>query len=158
MEPIINDTFLIQKFEGKGGWSYVLFEEDLSAYKSKGAWVKVKGSVDQVEVKQLKLAPYGGGKLMFTLNADLRKRLKKEAGQKVKITLYVDENELITPDVVKEVLQLFPEELIFFESLSESQRAFFINHVLEAKSEETTVLRLNNMLVKLKQKKRFYDI
>ena len=53
-------------------------------------WVKVRGFIDEFELKQYKLMPMGAGKLFLPVNAAIRKKIKKQAGDTVKIVLYPD--------------------------------------------------------------------
>jgi Domain of unknown function (DUF1905)/Bacteriocin-protection, YdeI or OmpD-Associated len=154
---IVNRTYKIERFDGKGGWHYVLLNEDLTVYKSKFGWVKVKGKVDETEINAVKLAPYGKGKAMFTLNADLRKKINKGHGDTIKLELYVDDSVAEIPIEILEVLAYFPATLHFFESLTESNKKFFTDHITDAKTEETKVKRLNAAIDKLLEKKKFYD-
>jgi Domain of unknown function (DUF1905)/Bacteriocin-protection, YdeI or OmpD-Associated len=154
---IVNRTYKIERFEGKGGWHYILLEEDLTAYKSTFGWVKVKGNIENIEISGLKLAPYGKGKSMFTLNGELRKKINKGQGDKIHLELYIDDSVAEVPNEILEVLAYFPMALEFFESLTESNKKFFTDFIMDAKTDETKVRRLNLTIDKLLEKKKFYD-
>jgi tRNA isopentenyl-2-thiomethyl-A-37 hydroxylase MiaE len=154
---IVNRTYVIERFEGKGGWHYVLLEEDLKPYKSSFGWVKVKGKVDKHTIEGIKLAPYGKGKSMFTFNAEIRKAIGKGQGDKVKLELYIDTSVAEVPAEIVEILSYYSEAQKFFDSLTESQKRFFTDYVAEAKTDETKVARINMMLDKLLEKRKFYD-
>jgi Domain of unknown function (DUF1905)/Bacteriocin-protection, YdeI or OmpD-Associated len=155
---IVNRTYKIERFDGKGGWHYVLLTEDLTAYKSNFGWVKIKGKVDNTDINGIKLAPYGKGKSMFTLNAELRKKINKGVGDTIKLELSLDDSVAEIPSEIMDVLGYFPIALAFFVSLSESNKKFFTDYIYEAKTDETKVKRLNAMIDKLLEKKKFYDI
>jgi Domain of unknown function (DUF1905)/Bacteriocin-protection, YdeI or OmpD-Associated len=154
---IVNRTYKIERFDGKGGWHYVLLDEDLTAYKTNFGWIKIKGKVDDVAINALKLAPYGKGKSMFVLNAELRKKTKKGQGDTIHLELYIDESVAEVPNDIVEVLSYFPAALAFFNTLTESNKKFYTDFILDVKTDETKVKRINVMIDKLLDKKKFYD-
>jgi len=78
-------TALLQKSSNTGGWTYVVWPESASFFKTHGA-VKVKGTIDGV-VFQSSFMAMGNGVHMLPVRAAIRKVIKKEAGQKVTVVL-----------------------------------------------------------------------
>ncbi|HEX3095849.1 MAG TPA: DUF1905 domain-containing protein [Patescibacteria group bacterium] len=83
----INKTFKskLQKSPNSGGWTYAIWPESVTFFKTRGA-VKVKGTVDG-ESFQSSFMAMGDGKHMLPVKSDIRKVIKKEAGQIVTIHL-----------------------------------------------------------------------
>jgi hypothetical protein len=89
--PLVNGDYLLQKFPGKGGWTYAAIPEILQNKKNPFGWVKVKGSVDGYELKQYKLMPMGEGRLFLPVKAAIRKKIKK--GRCIKSNAPENDNE-----------------------------------------------------------------
>ena len=101
--------------------------------------------------------PMGNGKLFLPVKAEIRKKIKKEEGDKVHVILYPDNEPLEVPEEMMLCLQDEPTALIFFHSLSESERKFYIQWIYSAKKEETKVDRLAKTIDKLLQGFKMYD-
>jgi hypothetical protein len=48
----IKGNFIIEKMEGKGGWSFVLLPFAFDKSKLPFGWIVVKGSIDNYSIKQ----------------------------------------------------------------------------------------------------------
>ena len=83
----ISKTFnaVLQKSPNAGGWTYVVWPESATFFKTHGA-VKVKGTIDGEPFESSFMA-MGDGVHMLPVKAAIRKVLKKEAGQKVTVVL-----------------------------------------------------------------------
>ena len=62
-KPLVNNHYLLEKYPGKGGWTYAAIPEIKQNKNAPFGWVKVKGSIDDFELKQYKLMPMGNGKI-----------------------------------------------------------------------------------------------
>jgi Bacteriocin-protection, YdeI or OmpD-Associated/Domain of unknown function (DUF1905) len=155
--PLVDNTFLLKKFPGKGGWTYASIPEVLQDKTAPFGWVKVCGSIENYEFKQFKLMPMGDGSLFFPVRAEIRKKIKKEAGDEVRIILYSDLSALEIPN---ELLVEIPEELLVclkdepraherFLGLSEGKQKEIIDWISQAKKEETKVERIASSIEKL---------
>lgn len=83
---------MLAKFSGKleksphtGGWTYVIWPESNKFFGTNGA-VKVKGKIDGV-VFQSSFMAMGDGQQMLPVKADIRKAIKKGAGDTVTVEL-----------------------------------------------------------------------
>ncbi len=101
--------------------------------------------------------PMGNGKLFLPVKAEIRKKIKKEEGDKVHVILYPDNEPLEVPGEMLLCLQDEPAALKFFNSLSESERKFYIQWIYSAKKEETKVDRLAKTIDRLLQGLKMYD-
>lgn len=75
----IDKDYLIEKFPGKGGWTYAGIPELSQNSKNPFGWVKVFGFIDTIELSHYKLMPMGEGRLFMPVKAAYRKKLKKRS-------------------------------------------------------------------------------
>ena len=147
--PLVNNKYLLKKFPGKGGWTYASIPEVLQDKTAPFGWVKVCGTIDDYEFKHFKLMPMGDGTLFFPVRVEIRKKIKKEAGDEVHIILYQDLSALETP---KELLVCLKDQPLAHErflKLSEGKQKEIIDWISQAKKEETKVERIASSLEKL---------
>lgn len=83
---LVDKDYLLQKFEEKGGWTYAEIPEVLMPKTSFGM-LKVRGKIDNYEFSDVRLLPLGNGNLFLAVNLQLRKKIKKQAGDTVHIIL-----------------------------------------------------------------------
>jgi hypothetical protein len=156
-KPIINKELLLEKFHGKGGWTYTCIPGIERDKRNKFGWVKVKGFIDSFELKKYHLAPMKDGKLFLPVSAMVRKAIGKEEGDHVQVTLFLDNDPVEIPVEIMDCLREEPEALKFFYDLSDTDQQNYINWIYEAKKEETRIGRIALSIEKLLHKKRFYD-
>ncbi|AOZ98760.1 YdeI/OmpD-associated family protein [Flavobacterium commune] len=148
-KPLISKEYLLEKFPGKGGWTYAAIPEILQDKKTPFGWVKVRGSIDDYELKNYKLMPMGNGKLFLPLKAAVRKKIGKQAGDYVKVILYKDENPLEIPNELELCLKDEPLAYETFINLKEGEQKAFIDWIYSAKKDETKVERIANTINKV---------
>jgi hypothetical protein len=156
-KPLVNQNYLVQKFSGKGGWTFVEIPEIPQATKVPFGWVRVYGSIDDYEFKQYKLMPMGNGKLFLPLKASVRKKIGKSAGDTVHVILYADNSSLIIPDELMVCLLDAPTAHQFFQSLTESNQKYYIDWIGEAKRLETKVERIAKTIERLENGLKLHD-
>ncbi len=149
---------MLEKFQGKGGWTFARIPGILQDKKVHFGWVKVKGTIDGYEIKKYHLMPMGDGKLFLPVKAEIRKKIGKKEGDFVHIVLYPDNEPLEVPDEMILCLQEEPEALKFFKSLSESEQKYYIQWIYSAKKEETKVDRLAKCTNRLLKGMKMYDL
>ena len=154
----VNKKYKLQKFEGKGGWTYALIPEIAQNKRSPFGWVPVSGFIDDFELKHYKLMPFGNGKLFMPVKASTRKIIGKQAGDIVHIKLYVDFSPIKIPDEVIECFKNEPPEIYnSFLDFSASEQKVYMDWIYEAKKEETKVERIIKMIELVSEGKKFYD-
>lgn len=150
-EVLVDCVYLLQKFEGKGGWTYAEIPEIKPDHNSPFGWVKVRGNIDDFTFKNYRLQPMGNGKLFLPVKAEIRKKIGKNAGDRVRITLYKDETPLDTPEELVTCLKNDPDVYTQFLRLSEGKQKALIEWIYSAKSDETKVNRIVSTMEQLQQ-------
>ena len=156
-KPLVDKTSLLEKFPGKGGWTYTALPEILPDKNALFGWVKVKGTIDGFVIKKYHLMPFGNGELFLPVKAEIRKKIKKQAGDYIRVILYADNEPLEVPDELLLCLQDEPQALQFFNSLNEGEQQNYVSWIYSAKTDKTKVGRIAEMLVKLSKHQKFTD-
>ena len=158
MKPLVNKKYRLEKFDGKGGWTFARIPEILQDKHAHFGWVKVRGTIDGFEIRKYHLMPMGNGMLFLPVKAEIRKKIKKDVGDLVHVILYPDNEPLEVPEEMLLCLRDEPKALTFFNSLSESERKFYIEWIYSAKREETKVDRMAKTIDRLsKHLKRYQE-
>ena len=156
-KPLVNKEYLLEKFPGKGGWTYVRIPEVLQNKNSPFGWLKVKGRIDDYEIKNYKLMPMGNGQLFLPVKSDIRKKIGKKEGDWVKVILYPDNAPTEIPEEFLDCLKEDPIAYKTFLTYTDGQQKEFIDWVYSAKTDDTKVerivLALNKLLKQEKLKK-----
>jgi hypothetical protein len=156
-KPLVNQKYLLEKFPGKGGWTYAVIPEILPDKRAPFGWVRVKGRIDGYEIQNYKLLPMGNGRLFLPVKADIRKKIEKKEGDWVNVVLYAD----LTPtQIPQEFLDCLIEDQTAYQtflSYTDGQQKEFIDWIYAAKTDETKVDRIAKTLNKLIRKERLRD-
>ena len=156
-KPLVNRKYLLEKYPGKGGWTYAAIPEVLQDKSSPFGWVKVRGWIDNFEIKNYKLMPMGNGKLFLPVKAEIRKKIGKKEGDWVNITLYPDTNPIEIPEEFLDCLKTDPIAFEIFSSYTDGQKKEFIDWIYSAKTESTKVERIAETLNKLLKREKLRD-
>lgn len=151
MKPLVNKKYKLEKFPGKGGWTFARIPEVLQDKSKPFGWVKVRGSIDGYEIKKYNLMPMGDGMLFLGVRAEIRKKIKKKEGDTVHVILFPDDEPMEVPDEMMLCIKGEPEALKFFNSLTDNEQKYYVDWIYSAKKEETKIERLAdtiNMLLK----------
>lgn len=157
-KPLVNHSYLLEKYPGKGGWTYAAIPEISQDKKAPFGWVKVKGTIDNVELKNYKLMPMGNGKLFLPVKAAIRKKIGKAAGDWVKVVLFSDNSTVEIPDELLLCLQEEPLALQNFLGYTDGQQKEFIDWIYSGKTEATKVKRIAETIMKLSKNNKLRDI
>ncbi|UII79163.1 YdeI/OmpD-associated family protein [Flagellimonas sp. CMM7] len=156
-KPLVNQEYLLQKFPGKGGWTYAAISEVLQNKNTPFGWVKVRGSIDGYTLNQHKLMPMGNGQLFLPVKAAIRKKINKTNGDYVKVILYADHSSFEIPDEILECFKNEPEQLLTtFHSFAEGSQKAYIDWIYNAKTDETKAIRILKMMDRLSKGLKFH--
>ena len=158
IKPLVKAKHILQKYPGKGGWTYAAIPEVKPNKKNPFGWIKVKGKIDKFEFKNYKLMPMGNGTLFLPVKAEIRKYINKQAGDYVNIILYIDDSTLEIPNELIECLKNESEKTYNnFIALTEGEQKVYIDWIYQAKKDETKANRIVKMIQKVEQNLRFHD-
>ena len=99
----------------------------------------------------------GDGTLFLAVRAEIRKKIRKNAGDVIHVILYPDNEELELPDEMMLCLKDEPKVLRFFKSLSEREQKHYIDWIYSAKKDETKVERIAQTIDRILEGLRRYD-
>lgn len=154
---MIEKECILQKFPGKGGWTYIDMPEIKPDPKAPFGWVIVSGSIDGYKFQKHKLLPKGNGALFLPVKAEIRKKIRKGAGDFVQLKLAVDNKPLGIPEEIKLCLENeSPETYQQFRLLKESEQKAYTDWIYAARTEETKARRIIKMIEDLNQNHSFH--
>lgn len=150
--PLVDKIFLLEKFQGKGGWTFVRVPEIAPDPHTHFGWVRVRGYIDDYEIKGYHLQPMGNGHLFLPVKAEIRKKIRKQSGDSVHIILYKDNLPTEIPEELRLCLSDEPVVYEIFMTFSESQKKSITDWIYSAKTEQTKADRIaatiNDIIVK----------
>lgn len=128
----------------KTGWTYVFIPFEVAEKLNKGVKksYRVKGKIDAVAIKQLALIPMGNGDFIIPLKADLRKKLRKQKGEKVKLSIELDASDFKHDKDFMDCLNDDKQALKFFHTLSGSHQRYYTKWIETAKTIDTKSKRI----------------
>ena len=137
----------IKRFNSQGektGWTYIDVPAELAAQLVPGnkKGFRVRGYLDKCKIEGLSLLPMGGGDFILTLNATIRKKIRKNIGADLSVKIEVD-NKPITPP--KELLECLKDEPLArqrYEALAKSHQNYFTQWIKDAKTEPAKAKRI----------------
>jgi len=147
--PLVDKDYLLQKYPGKGGWTFAAIPEILQDKHAWFGWVKVRGSIDGFEINNYHLMPMGNGTLFLPVKAEIRKKIGKNEGDWVHVTLYSQDLPQIVPDDFMICLKDEPLAWQRFQQLPEDEQKTMINWIYSAKRDDIKVERMAQALDKL---------
>lgn len=143
---LTDKIYLLEKFSGKGGWTFVRLPEIPPGQNTPFGWVKVRGTIDSYEIKNYNLQPMGNGRLFLPVKADIRKKIKKQEGDYVHIILYEDHNPYEIPQELKLCLLEEPYVYDIFRAYTDGEKKTITEWIYSAKSEQTKVDRIAKVI------------
>ena len=150
MTPIFNDEIQLQKGEGKGAWTFITMPVMSNLPKKKNSTVKVRGFIDDYALEGIHIWAMKKGTFL-AVKADIRKAIKKEAGDTVKLQLFLDEAGQVIPEDFLECLSDEPKLLAHFQKQSRAKQRETIDWIFAAKTEDEKVNRMAKAIEKLEE-------
>jgi len=156
-KPLTNKKYLLKKIPGKGGWTYTEIPGIQKDKNTPFRWLRVRGTIDNIQIKNYHLMPMKNGNLFLPVKAEIRKKIRKAEGDWVHVQLYPDNQ----PVEISEEFQLClidePNAYKIFMSYSDSEKKAFIDWIYSARREETKIDRITKSISKILKKERLTD-
>jgi hypothetical protein len=152
-ELLKNKKLILQHVPGKGAWTYHLVIPDTKDIRGKWGFMKVSGTIDGYEFKDLNLAPVTGKDKRISVNGEIRKAIGKGGGDEVIVTMYkTTDNRLIHENVVKDC---FKDADVYkkFTALTEDEQEHVLKDVLSQDDEHSQEKKIVAYIKKLSSKK-----
>lgn len=141
--PIVQRTAIIEQFPYSNGWRFIRIPEVEQPKDVPFGFLGVCGSIDDYEIVSAKLMPIGNGQLFLPVKATIRKFLKKDTGDTVKVLLYP---ESIPVDIDAEImgcLKLMDKSWEAFNKLPVSKQRTHMEYINQAHTDKSRIKRIN---------------
>lgn len=146
---LVDKDYLLQKYPGKGGWTFAAIPEITQDKHAWFGWVKVRGSIDSYEISNYHLMPMGNGMLFLPVKAEIRKKIGKNEGDWVHVTLYSQDLPTVVADDFMVCLQDDPVALKNFQQLPENEQKKMMDWIYAVKNDNLKVERIALTINKL---------
>lgn len=138
---------MLQKFDKQGektGWTYIVISEEQVAALKPATKVsfRVKGKLDSYPIEKIALMPMGDGSYIMAVNAIMRKAIRKQKGEAVKVQLEVDKEPIQIDADLMACLNDEPKALKTFQALTKGHQNYFSKWIESAKTEPTKAKRI----------------
>lgn len=157
-KALVNKSYLLEKFPGKSGWTYAKIPEVLQDKHSPFGWVRVRGLIDNFEIKNYHLMPMGNGNLFLPVKSEIRKAIGKKEGDYVQVVLFADNLPIEIPEELKLCLLDEPTAYKTFLSYTNGEKKAFIDWIYAAKKMETKIERIAKTISQLQKRQKFTGI
>ena len=131
MKTLLKNKKLILRHEpGKGAWTYHLVIPGTKDIRGSWGEMKVSGTIDGYEFKDLNLAPVTDADKMISVNGTIRKAINKGGGDEVVVTMYKNsDNKLSSKD---QLLDCFDDAGLLkeFKALPNDEQKEIIDMIL----------------------------
>ena len=135
-----------------GAWTVAITPIDVRKLFGTGEYVRVKGTVDGFPFNDTSLMPMKTGEHLIAIRADIRKTIRKKAGDTIEVVLEEDFTELKIPKELIEAFEASIEAHKMFDAIPHSHRRMFIRHINYTKNKETRAKRAVKIVLDLERK------
>ncbi|RNL95070.1 DUF1905 domain-containing protein [Sinomicrobium pectinilyticum] len=158
--PLTSKKYLLEKFPGKGGWTYIALPEIKQEKDKYFGMLQVHAEIDGYRLPVKTLMPKGDGTLFFPVNAAIRKTIGKGEGDYVHLKLFP-----VTPpaektnvtfstgtpfEIPEEIIACFktepPEVYKRFLRLKTDKQRQWLQWVYEVRQEDARAERILKMI------------
>lgn len=139
---LLDEVLMLEKFPGKGGWTFVRLPEIKTSSGKPLGWDKVRALFDDYEVAQIGLLSMGNDRRFLPVKTEIRKLIGKQAGDQIRLQLFARIKELDVCAEFQLCLEDEPEALSHFQSWSAQERDKYISWIEQGQSTEQQVERM----------------
>jgi hypothetical protein len=151
-EKIFDKEIKLERFNGKGGWTYARISEPLPLKCNHFGYARVNGFIDHYELIDCALMPMGKGVKFIPVNATIRKQIKKQEGDLVHLVLFVNSSSISVPHDFIECLKDDPDAELNFKTYPEVEKQKYLTWIEAAAAEEDIVERMAKAIQKIGRK------
>jgi hypothetical protein len=146
MEQIVAGEFILERFSGKGGWTFIKIPIEILPSGKAFGMLKVCGTIDDFKFEGKHLMPMGNGFLFMPISKPIRKAIGKEEGDIVLFNLYRDEIPTSIPEELIACLEDDPGKLPLFRKLSDAEQKQWIEYIYSTNSDDAKAQRIIKLL------------
>lgn len=139
---LLDQVLRLEKFPGKGGWTFVRLPEIKTASGKTLGWDKLRVLFDEHEVPEMGLLSLGNGQRFLPVKAEIRKAIGKQAGDQMRLQLFTLLQELDIRSEFLLCLEDEPEAIIHYQSWKASERDKYISWIEQGQNTEQQVERM----------------
>lgn len=144
---MVSFTTTILKFDTQGektGWTYIEISAGIAEKLNPGVkkGYQVKGKLDHYAFKGLNLLPVGEGRFILALKSDIRKKIGKKKGDKLKVELAIDKEQYQVNKELLECLADEPKAEAIFLKMPGSHQKYYSKWIESAKTDQTRAKRI----------------
>lgn len=151
-ELLKNKELTLNYVPNHGAWTYNIVIPDSKDIRGKWGSIKVSGTIDGYEFKNMNLAPRKGLDMYMSVNADIRKAINKKGGDSVIVNMHKDSDNKLTDE--DDIIECFrdAEILTKFRALDEEERTIIIKDILSQADENSQEKKILSEIEKLSSK------
>jgi hypothetical protein len=139
---LLDEALMLEKFPGKGGWTFVRLPEIKTPSGKPLGWDKVCVIFDEHEVSEMGLLSLGNGQRFLPVKAEIRKLIGKQAGDQIRLQIFARTIELNIRAEFLLCIEDDPEALKHFQSWKEQEREKYISWIEQGQSTEQQIERM----------------
>jgi Domain of unknown function (DUF1905). len=148
---LTDKDYLLQKFPGKGGWTFAAIDEVAQDKHAWFGWVKVSGSIDSHQIENYHLMPMGNGTLMLPVKSEIRKKIGKNEGDVVHVVLYSTDLPPVETDDLMICLKDDSVAYGKFIELSEKEQSALKDWIFAVKNDTIKIERIARLINQLNE-------
>ena len=145
-----------------GAWTIAVIRADAKKiFRMSGHSVRVKGTIEGYPFSGTSLMPMKAGTYVLAIRKEIRKAIRRDAGDTVTICIEQDTDELAIPQELLDAFEASPEAKTMFETLSYSYKANYTRPISTSRNQATrerravdAVLKLERLYLEKQQDKR----
>lgn len=149
MEVIFEGEIYLERFQGKGGWTFARIPKEFTPTGKYFGMSQVSGRIDDFNFDKKHLMPTGDGTVFIPISKEIRNLIKKEAGEKVYLRVEKKPLPQDTPHELLDCLRDDPGKLQLFDALDIEDKKKWIAYIYQSKDDEVKADRIIQLLNKL---------
>ncbi|RAI95191.1 DUF1905 domain-containing protein [Algoriphagus yeomjeoni] len=146
MEQIVSGEFLMERFPGKGGWTYIKLPLTIFPSAKAFGMMKVSGSIDDFAFEGKHLMPMGNGHIFLPVAKPIRTKIGKKEGDVVWVKLFREEIPEKLPQELIDCLQDDSGKYDLFQKLNQAKQKEWIEFIYSSDEIEERTERIIKLL------------